>query len=502
MNPSKFENASFGNYAFDTNGLSFDANIQADAEATAREPAPMPSAAKQADSPTASSKQRPQAPSVGVFFDSNINKPNGTVSSIEQMLEVTARGFGGAVFLGRNRGGSVEKFSSQKASFRDAPSATIDSSLIEASQARDTVFFANETTATSGVLQQLRDEQEATLVLSMGFQIGSDCWGLVICVPDKHSANDGVLPTQEVIAFLVESLRKELPPWLEIWTLCRTGKKTQAWSERATFYRARKGQVGLGIAVLLCMSLAMPLPYWPQRECVVEPAARRFLASPISGRIMQAQVRPGDVVQTGQSLAKLDDEQLRWDLSAAEADYESASKRRDTALATRAGGEMRLAQLEQERIAIEIESLEKRLADLEIKSPIDGIVVQGDWFRSEGAPVERGDTLFEIAPLDRMQVETHLTTEDLGNVKVGSVATVRVDAAQGESWEGTLSRIDPRGQVVDSKVIFVADLEVTNRDNLLRPGMKGSVRITAGSKSLGWLLFHRPYVWLMKKLAW
>jgi len=45
-------------------------------------------------------------------------------------------------------------------------------------------------------------------------------------------------------------------------------------------------------------------------------------------------------------------------------------------------------------------------------------------------------------------------------------------------------------------------MEVANRDTLLRPGMKGSVRLSAGSRTIGWLLFHRPYVWLMKKLAW
>jgi biotin carboxyl carrier protein len=511
-----FDASGSGNCEFDTSMLLCDAENSIDSEVAPKsqptpvqprtvQPGPKAPIPKVDESSPSSPKQhvpgRGQS-SAGVFFDSNVNKPNGTEASIEQMLRVTARAFQGEVFLGRNRGGSIEKFSSRASSFRETPAVTIDSALVEASHAKTTCLYANEATASSGVLQELRENEHACLVLSMGFDAGGDSWGVVICIPESMVGDQSFLPTHEVIAFLLDSLRKELPPWLEIWTLCRTGQKTKTWWKRAAFYRERKGRVGLAVALLMLMSLAAPLPYWPRRECIVEPAARRFLASPVNGRVLSAQVRPGDVVHTGQLLAKLDDEQLRWDLSAAEADYESASKRRDSALATRAGGEMRLAQLEQERIAIEIESIEKQLEQLEIRSPFDGIVVQGDWFRSEGAPVGRGDTLFEIAPLERMRVETRLTTEDLGNVKVGKLATVRVDAAQGEIWQGTLSRIDPRGQVIDSKVIFVAEMEVDNRDNLLRPGMKGSARITAGHKSLGWLLFHSPYVWLMKRLAW
>jgi hypothetical protein len=32
--------------------------------------------------------------------------------------------------------------------------------------------------------------------------------------------------------------------------------------------------------------------------------------------------------------------------------------------------------------------------------------------------------------------------------------------------------------------------------------MKGTVRIDAGYKSIGRLVFHRPYTWLMKNLVW
>ena len=91
---------------------------------------------------------------------------------------------------------------------------------------------------------------------------------------------------------------------------------------------------------------------------------------------------------------------------------------------------------------------------------------------------------------------------DLGEINVGDAVTVRVDSAFGTAWSGTISRIDPRAAVIDDKVCFVADVEVDNADNRLRPGMQGTVRISTGFKSIGWLIFHRPYRWLMKNLVW
>lgn len=236
--------------------------------------------------------------------------------------------------------------------------------------------------------------------------------------------------------------------------------------------------------------MAVPLPYWPQRVCVVEPASKSFVASPIDGRIRQALVRPGDVVSPGQLLAHLDDEQLRWQLSTAEAEYAAASKKRDTALATRAGGELRLAQLEQERIGLQIDSLEQQLGRLELRSPAAGVVVQGDWFQSDGAPVSRGDMLFEIALMDSMRVDIHLSTDDLARIEVGQTAAVRVDAAPGSKWSAALSRIDPRGKVIDSEVVFEATIEVENATGQLRPGMKGTARRSSGTQSLGCSHYH------------
>ncbi len=100
-----------------------------------------------------------------------------------------------------------------------------------------------------------------------------------------------------------------------------------------------------------------------------------------------------------------------------------------------------------------------------------------------------------------MTVEVHLATEDLPEIHVGDQATLRVDSDASQLWSGKLERIDPRARVIDDQIVFVGELEIEGGAEL-KPGMKGTVTMTSGGRSVGWLLFHRPWQWLLKKLFW
>ncbi len=46
-----------------------------------------------------------------------------------------------------------------------------------------------------------------------------------------------------------------------------------------------------------------------------------------------------------------------------------------------------------------------RLENLEIASPINGVVISGELKKYTGAPVERGPGLLEVTPLDMVRLE-------------------------------------------------------------------------------------------------
>ena len=120
--------------------------------------------------------------------------------------------------------------------------------------------------------------------------------------------------------------------------------------------------------VLFCVAMLAPVPYYPRRDCVFEPETKQYLSSPIQGRIASCEVRPGDHVEKGQLMARIDDDQLRRDLATAQAEYDGAIKKRDSALATRAIGNASLAKIEMDQATRRIESIQDQLRRLEIRA--------------------------------------------------------------------------------------------------------------------------------------
>ena len=252
---------------------------------------------------------------------------------------------------------------------------------------------------------------------------------IVYCeVPTTQAANDAdfVGSAQHLWCDPVSlnSLTQQLDAWLMVqhcdWTL-RAIRAVDWIRSRPRWWLAPLAVLGSG--------LFAPIPYYPRRECIFEPESKQFLASPIAGRIMSCEVRPGDAVDAGQLLARLDDDQLQRDLATAKAEYDGALKKRDSALATRAAGSAGLADIEMKQAQWRIESIEDHLRRLEIRAKAPGVVVQGDWHRSVGMPVTLGQSLFEVAELESMVAEVRLKATDLGQINVGDEVSVRSDAS-------------------------------------------------------------------------
>ena len=253
---------------------------------------------------------------------------------------------------------------------------------------------------------------------------------------------------------------------------------------------------------ILCCALLVPIPYYPRRDCVFEPETKQYLSSPIQGRIASCEVRPGDHVEKGQLMARIDDDQLTRDLATAKAELDAALQRHVSALATRATGNAGLADIEMNQAKWRIESIQEQLQRLEIRATATGIVVQGDWQRNVGMPLTLGQSLFEVAELESMTAEVRLLSSDLAQINVGDEVSIRSDASGIATFRGKISRIEPRATVIDDAAVFVADVVVRDPELQLRPGMKATAQIKAGWRSLGWYLFNRPYRWIANQWIW
>jgi len=139
------------------------------------------------------------------------------------------------------------------------------------------------------------------------------------------------------------------------------------------------------------------------------------------------------------------------------------------------------AKAQVERLEAELDSASTTLAYTRIYSPIDGLIIdrQVDPGQTVAASFS-APILFVIAEdLSDMQVLADIDEADVGKIKEGMAAEVRVDAFPDQTFAGTMTQIRYSPTEVQGVVTYAAVIDVRNDALALRPGMTAVVSITA-----------------------
>ena len=252
----------------------------------------------------------------------------------------------------------------------------------------------------------------------------------------------------------------------------------------------------------ICLLMLVPITYRVRCNCTTEPVSRRYAVAPFDGLIASGFVEPGDLVKQGQILAEIDGRTIRWELSGVSAEKKTSLRQREIELVDENIPKLFLAELENERLAAQEAVLEFKKDNLQIRSPIDGVVLSGSLERSEASSVETGQVLFEVGPIDAFKVQIEIPADEIAQVKVGHPVKIWIEGNEDEPLEAEIEKLHPRSQIREAMNVFIAELKFDNIDDRFRPGMKGSVRISCERRSLGWSMFHKPVNYVRSRLTW
>jgi len=247
------------------------------------------------------------------------------------------------------------------------------------------------------------------------------------------------------------------------------------------------------LTAALIATMFIPVPHRITSNLLIQPVEQRIVSASFDAVLNNVVVDPGDVVSKGDLLAEFDGRELQWQLDALRADEARAKKEKDLKVAERDTQGAQLSRLEMDRIGLEIDLLESRIRNLQVVSPIDGIVISGDIERQQGSLIQKGNAIFEIAPLDQVNAEISISVDDFRHVDAELPVEIFVDALPDLSWETNLGKIQPRAIVADADTVFISRVNLDNGNKLLRPGMKGEASIVKEQRPLGWILFHKAY---------
>ncbi len=268
-----------------------------------------------------------------------------------------------------------------------------------------------------------------------------------------------------------------------------------AWRQQRTKTIAR-------IAAGVLLVGLIPTPSVIQSDCDLQPATRRFVSAPFDSRLESSDVEPGDTVEAGQLLARLDEREIKLELAEVEAEYHRARKDQDGYLASHQSGEARLAEYKAEGLQARQELLRHRFDNLELRSPISGMVIAGDLQDARGMPLKTGQSLFEIALLDRLTLDILIPADDIRFVEPGSTVSIRFDSLPFERFHAKIERVNPAAEIRDSKNVFIAKASIENRDRRLSPGLQGTARVRSSWQPIAWQYLRKPLARSWRWLGW
>jgi len=328
--------------------------------------------------------------------------------------------------------------------------------------------------------------------------------GLALPLHDQENACQGALLLLWKTGPQPARLARELAPILPfIGTLVarsRAGKRSPLAGKQKKQNFSLQNRVIMAVAIGLLLLLLVPFPYKIHTDGLVRPKITRFVVARYNGILRECLVRPGDQVKKGDILARLDRRETETRLAALRAERDKAKKMFDQAMARGATAAAQLARLDMLRYEEQLKEIQDQQRHLIIRSPVTGMVLSGDLQRAEGSPVSRGQTLFEVAPLDRMEVEVAIPEEDISLVPEHAAVILRFVAYPNQAWSGDLVRIEPKARIWENRNVFIGILEFDNQNQLLHPGMRAGARVKTGTRLLGWILFRKPW-YTLKSLA-
>ncbi len=265
------------------------------------------------------------------------------------------------------------------------------------------------------------------------------------------------------------------------------------------------------------------------------PTNQVVIGSELSGTVNEVYVDTNDMVKKNQPLAKLDTTKLNQQTERSRAALLAAKARVNQAQATLTESKASLARqeelldisggktpsraamdtsratvaraqadLESTQAAVagaeaDVKSFERDLQKATIISPVDGIVlVRTIEVGQTVAASFTAPTLFTIAEdLKKMELLVSVSEADIGRVEAGQTATFSVDAWPGRSYTAQVKKVafgsannqnsgsgnnSNSGAASTGVVNYSTELEVSNEDLSLRPGMTATVDIAIVDK--------------------
>lgn len=260
-------------------------------------------------------------------------------------------------------------------------------------------------------------------------------------------------------------------------------------------HAALKFWVGLTVLSVAFFSV-VDGDYMITSDASLEGTVQRAVTAAMQGYIVEARARAGDIVRKGDLLAAMDDRDLRLERQKALSQWAQQEGERRQAIAEGNRARARILETQGEQVRAQLALIDEQIGRTRLLAPFDAVVVKGDLSQSLGAAVERGNVLFELAPLDTYRVIMKVDDRDITAVAVGQTGRLALTSMPNEEFDLVVEKVTPVSVVDQGRNYFRVEAGAKGAVDKLRPGMEGVGKIHVDERRLIWIWTHKLTHWV------
>ena len=203
----------------------------------------------------------------------------------------------------------------------------------------------------------------------------------------------------------------------------------------------------------------------------------------IAGKVQNFQVKSGDKVKKADIIAEIQRNDLAAQLERDKLNVAIAQNNLDALPSGSSDHIIITAENQVKMMQTVVKATEAQLADLQIKSPIDGTIQTKNY--EIGEYVTAGSTLATVVNLDQVWINVYIPTDDLPFLELGREANFTISGLD-RVFTGTIAEIASQGEFTPktiqtkrerANIVYKVKIAVDNSEGLLKPGMPADVMI-------------------------